>query len=450
MQEEIKRRFVDCSDFIYREIAFGEKKVFVCFLRGMADRSYISREMISPITESKGNGKLTDILSSVTAEPVTDINKAVSSILDGQALIVFGDQYVLANAAATVKRSVTEPDTDITVRGPKVGFNEDWEINLALIRRCIKSEKLKSVPVVMGNITSTRVAVVWLEDRAEDGLAQRIISTLRDKSITGLTDSGNLETLLAGNGMLPVFGSSEKADKVVSKIIAGRVAIICDGSPFVLTAPFVFSEALQASDDYYRSPVYATFIRTLRFSAMIISLFLPAVFCAAWYHAPYVLPEAILLSLKDYSSKLPMPMWAEVFAALTIFELLREVGVRMPQRLGDAVGIVGSLILGEAAVSAGLIAPTTVMVVALSEVTAFIVPVYMYSSVIARYILLLSGCLAGFPGVCAVGSVIFCLMCAKESFGKPYMTPVAPASKRGLADFIIAFPGKTVFRREKL
>jgi len=126
------------------------------------------------------------------------------------------------------------------------------------------------------------------------------------------------------------------------------------------------------------------------------------------------------------------------------------VGVRMPQRLGDAVGIVGSLILGEAAVSAGLIAPTTVMVVALAEVTAFIVPVYIYSSLITRYILLAAGCLVGFPGVFAVVSVIYCILTSKESFGKPYMTPLSPISKEGLQDFILALPGRTVFRREKL
>lgn len=450
MQREIEKRFENCSDFIKREIFFQDTKVFICFLRGMSDRAYISREMIAPITESGGNGKLTDILRSVTVTEPKDVSEAVAAVLDGQALIIRGNECVTANATATAKRSLSEPDTDITVRGPKVGFTEDWEVNLALIRRCVKSERLKSVPVIMGDITNTRVAVVWIEGRAEKGLPERIISRLKEKQITGLTDSGNLETLLAGNGMLPVFGNSEKADKVISKLIAGRVALICDGSPFVITAPYVFAEALQASDDYYRSAVYATFIRCLRFFAMLVSLLLPAVFCAAWYHAPHLLPEAIRVSLEDFSSKLPMPMWAEVFAALTVFELLREVGVRMPQRLGDAVGIVGSLILGEAAVSAGLIAPTTVMVVALSEVTAFIVPVYMYSSLIARYVLLAAGCLVGFPGVFAVVSVIYCVLTAKESFGKPYMTPLAPVSKEGLQDFIVALPGRTVFRREKL
>jgi spore germination protein KA len=451
MRAEIEKRFKNCSDFISREIVFENKTVFICFLRGMADRSYISREMIAPITENGGKDPLSHILRSVTATVPKDVSEAVNAVLDGQVLIICGNECVISNAAATVKRSVTEPDTDITVRGPKVGFTEDWEINLALIRRCIKSENLKSVPVVMGNVTATRVAVVWIEGRAEKGMAENVISILKEnKDITGLTDSGNLETLIAGNGMLPKFGNSEKADKVISKIIAGRVAVICDGSPFVLTAPYVFAEALQSSDDYYRSPVYATFIRSLRFFSMIISLLLPALFCAAWYHAPNALPETIRLSLEDYSSKLPMPLWAEVFAALTVFELLREVGVRMPQRLGDAVGIVGSLILGEAAVSAGLIAPTTVMVVALSEVTAFIVPVYMYSAVIVRYTLLAAGCLTGFAGVFGFISVIFCVLCATESFGKPYMAPLAPFSKKGMADYIIAFPGKTVFRREKL
>jgi len=323
MRAEIEKRFENCSDFISREINFGKRTLFICFLRGMADRGYISREMIAPVTESGGKGSLKEILRGVTVTEPKDADEAVAAILDGQALLITQDEIVLANATATVKRAVTEPDTDITVRGPKVGFTEDWEINLALIRRCVKSESLKSVPVIMGDITSTRVAVVWIEGRADKGLAEKLIRRLKSEKITGLTDSGNLETLIAGNGMLPKFGNSQKADKVISKLIAGRVAVICDGSPFVLTAPYVFAEALQSSDDYYRSPVYATFIRTLRFTAMLVSLLLPAFFCAAWYHAPHILPEAIKSSLEEYASKLPMPLWAEVFAALTVFELLR-------------------------------------------------------------------------------------------------------------------------------
>jgi spore germination protein KA len=171
-------------------------------LRGMADRGYISREMIAPVTESGGKGSLKEILRGVSVTEPKDADEAVAAILDGQALLITQSECVLANATATVKREVTEPDTDITVRGPKVGFTEDWEVNLALIRRCVKSENLKSVPVIMGDITSTRVAVVWIEGRAEEGMAQRIIKRLQSEKITGLTDSGNLETLIAGNGML--------------------------------------------------------------------------------------------------------------------------------------------------------------------------------------------------------------------------------------------------------
>ena len=449
MLNAIMKRFDRCGDFVLRRFPSGDGEVCICYIRGLADREYLSSRVIKPIMEQSGfDGDFTACVQAFSVSPVNSADEAEKGLLDGQALAVFGARCCLINASAPEKRSPQEPDSDVTVRGPKIGFTEDGETSMALLRRTLRTPELKSETITVGTVTNTRVTIVWLNGRADDRLVSRIKAALETAVARGLTDSGNIETLIGGVRLLPAFGSSEKTDTVASKLVAGRVGVICDGSPFVLTAPYVFAESLQSADDYYRTPWYASFMRILRLLALLISVFLPGMFCAAYYHSPQTIPPAIYSSVLELKEVLPLPLWAEVIAALPLCELLREVGVRMPQRVGDAVGIVGSLILGDAAVSAGLIAPTTVMLVALAAVTAFIVPVFMYASLIMRYLLVFIGAATGFPGIAAAAAVIICAMAAEDSFGTPYMKPIMPYSRKGMQDFLIAIPKKTLFRRE--
>jgi len=238
-------------------------------------------------------------------------------------------------------------------------------------------------------------------------------------------------------------------DKVASKLLSGRVALIVDGSPFVLTAPYVFAESIQSAEDYLRSPYYATFIRCLRFLALMIAVYLPALLVTVITSHNELLPEMIIKTIEEMRAKMPFSMFWEVFVVLIIFEMLREVGVRMPRAAGDAIGIVGSLILGSAAIQAGIASPIVIITVAMAAVCAFIVPVYMYSTVFLRFIFLFLGFKLGFYGLILGTLLILFIMSKTNSFGSSYMSPLAPFDKVGMQDFFITIPRKTLGRKEK-
>ncbi len=418
---EVIARFSDCDDMMHTEAGGAD----VLYIKSLCDRDYIARQIIEPLIHG--------IMSlPVTAKSkITDADIACDALVRGNVLVFFGRETVCIPAPHEEKRSVSEAQSDVTVKGPKAAFTEDADTNIALIRRYIRSDKLKFIPYDIGAQTHTKVFLCYVEGRADKKVTDALRKKLARISPTVIIDSGALAPLLTGKTGYPFFsllGSSEKVDKVASKLISGRAAIICDGSPFVLTAPYVFAESLQSAEDYLRSTWYATFVRILRMAALLVSFLLPAAY----------------LCFKSGGDS-----FGDVMTTLLIFECLREVGVRMPRTVGDAVGIVGSLIIGDAAVKAGLITDESIIVMALSAVCAFIVPAYMYSVTLLRIIFVLAAALFGTKGVVLGFSMLLGLMCGIKSFGSPYMSPLAPIDLKGLMDFIITVPSKVLGRKER-
>jgi spore germination protein KA len=238
----------------------------------------------------------------------------------------------------------------------------------------------------------------------------------------------------------PTVGNSERPDKVAAKLMEGRAAIIVDGSPVVLTVPYLFCEAFQVAEDYSKSTWYATFVRLLRFASYMVALYLPSLFVALFVRHKDVLPEHLILSVSGAREKLPFSLFWEVLVIFLIFEAVREVGLRMPKAVGSAVGLVGSLILGDSAIKAGITSAPVLIVVALAAVCNFMIPPYMNTNILYRFFMIvISGALGlfGFFGAIALAAV---MLCAKSSFGVPYLTPFAPIDPWGLRDFIYMAP----------
>ena len=250
--------------------------------------------------------------------------------------------------------------------------------------------------------------------------------------------------------LFPVFGSTEKVDKVASKLLAGRVAVFVDGSPFVLTAPYVFAESLQSAEDYLKNPVYATAMRLLRVLALLLSLYFPAMYITVLKYGPELLPDAVTAILRESREGMPLEPFFEIVIMLVVFELLREVGIRMPRTVGDAVGIVGSLIVGDAATQAGLASTVVVVVVAITAVCTFIVPMYMNAQLLFRFVFLFAGYFFSFFGVIAATLLLLAYLAQKESFGVSYLSPLAPVVPAGLLDFLLALPRRSMRRRDRL
>lgn len=452
--------FADCADLHDGEVQIGENRMVLLCFRGLADRTVVSetilRPMLEALKEGAFDGNFGAVLRNGTFVTPETLAKVSEGMLRGEVFLAVenrkGTFFCLANAFAGVSRTVSRPETDVTVRGPMLGFVEDTDKGMVMLRQYLRTGDLKFVSLFLGNTTHTRITVAYLQSRADMDLVEKIKQTIASLQAETVMDSGYLELLLQG-GRTPLFprmGSTEKVDKVAAKLLAGRVAILVDGSPFVLTAPYVFAESLQSSEDYLQTPYYATAVRCLRMLALLVAVLLPGILVAFGDFHPELMPAAILDNLHKSREGLPFPLFWECAVSLLIFELVREVGVRMPRTVGDAVGIVASIILGDAAVEAKLASTPVIMTVALSAVCAFIVPSFMYATVLLRFVFLVSAGLFGLPGMVLAAVVVLCLLAAGESFGVPYLSPLSPIRRKGLEDFLLTLPKKTLGRREEL
>ncbi|MBR5277872.1 MAG: spore germination protein [Clostridia bacterium] len=455
----VKDFFSRCDDFFCREGNLNGARFSVLSLRGVTSRDFISESVLRPMLNkdiASFNGDFGSLLECPSITAVDTVPSAADFIAKGETLVLIQNQNgffkTLINAQLTQGRGIKEPDSDVTVRGPKAGFTEDCEKNVAMLRKYIRTPNLKLLGFNVGDISSTRVIVAYVDGRADTALAGKIATRISNLKASVITDSAHIAMLICGrqNRLLPTCGSSEKVDKVASKLMAGRIAIIVDGSPFVLTLPYLFIEGLQSAEDYLHTPYYATFIRALRLFAMLSAIFAPAILCAAVNYNPNLMPAEFYGIIKESRKEIPISFFWEIISILLLFEVLREVGVRMPRTVGDAVGIVGSVILGNTAVEAGIVSSVGVITVAFSAVCAFITPAFMYVIVLARVAVLIAAELLGIWGLIASAVVLFLMICFKKSFGTPYFYPIIPFNAKAFCDTVICNPKKTLGRKEKL
>lgn len=429
----------------------------IFYIKNICNRQYVAERVVAPMVRSCGRdfrGEFDGLLQSASLELCGNESDCLTSLSNGNAVVaVQTDRLYCASVAADAfsHRSVAPPDSDVTVKGPKAGFTESGEGNVAALRRIIKSPSLRVREFSVGRLTLTKVFVVYIDGRADGNVVQSVCRTLEGATSVCITDSGNIEQLLApGGSFFPTVGSSEKVDKVASKLLSGRVGVVCDGSPFVLTVPYVFAESIQSAEDYIKPAWYATFMRFLRFFALLGAVLLPALFAAAVYHDSWILPPMLLRSLFEMEKDIKLPFIAEMLLMLTAFEIIREVGVRMPRGVGEAVSLVASLLIGDATVEAGIAGTAVLLIVAFSETSGYIVPAMNTATVLLRYIYLLAAYFAGFTGVFFAFGVTVIGLLKKKSFGAGYMLPIYPFSLSGMEDFLIAIPKKTLGRRERL
>jgi len=457
-RNEIQRLFTDCGDFVCREGVFDGGRFALMFIRGITSRDYISESILRPLLRtdiSVFNGDFNSLLECPNLTSADTSVAASEQISKGEVAVLIengnGFFKAIANAQFTHGRSIDEPDSDVTVRGPKAGFVEDAEKNTAMLRKYIRSADLKLVPFTVGRVSCTSVTLCYVKGRADSEIIKEISKRLGNIKADIITDSTHIAMLLCGkrNRLLPTCGSSEKVDKVASKLMAGRIGIIVDGSPFVLTLPYLFIEGLQSAEDYLHTPYYATFIRALRLFAMVSAIFAPGVLCAVVNYNPNLMPKEFYGIIQESRKDIPVSFFWEIISILLLFEVLREVGVRMPRTVGDAVGIVGSVILGNTAVEAGIVSAVGVITVAFSAVCAFITPAYMYVIVLARVAVLIAAELFGIAGLLISFGVLFGMVCFKRSFGSPYLYPIIPFNAKGFGDTVICNPKKTLGRKEK-
>lgn len=410
-------------------------KCCVLYFDGMINTDTINESIIQPILRNNLVEEISTynlleelqykIIASNQVKTSEDINFIISSMIYGKTVFLLEgyDKALVIETKGWQTRSISEPESAKAVRGPREGFTESIVINLSLIRRKIKNPDLKYRFMEIGERTSTSICICYIDGLALESILNELLQRLERIKIDGILDSGYIQELIKDAPLSPfeTVGYSERPDVIAAKLLEGRVALFVDGSPFVLTVPFVLAESTQVNEDYYNNYLYASVNRLLRSLALFISVSIPALFLAVVTYHQEMLPTPLLLSISASRQGVPFPTSLSLFIMLFIFDFLREAGARMPTPIGQAVNIVGTLILGQAAVEARLVSAPVIIITALSGITTLLNPSMMGASIIVRFFLLLSASVMGIYGYIFGLIIVILHLMNLRSFGVPYM-----------------------------
>jgi spore germination protein KA len=352
---------------------------------------------------------------------------------------------LVLDAEHTPVRSITEPVNESVVWGPRDSFVESLRMNTALIRSHLGDPKLKSENYILGRRSNTLVTLMFVEDLAKPEVVQEVRRRLSRIDIDAILDANTLQELIQDQrySLFPLMKRSERPDKVTADLLEGRFALIVDGSPQVLTAPSVFIEFVQSAEDYYLNPIIVTFLRLLRFVALFICTIVPGLYVAVTTFHQEMIPVPLIYSIAGTRESVPFPAFFEAFLLLVGFELLVEAGIRLPRAVGGAVNIVGALILGQAAVQAGIVSPILVIVIGLTAIANFAVSTTYQLSImlrVPRLVYLITGSMLGLYGMAVTFLFFMIHMTSLRSFGVPYLEPLAPLRVRELNDTFYRVP----------
>ncbi len=449
--ENIRNIMGNSADLLINEVTLsGIKSALVC-CEGMISTSTVTELVLHPLMkislpEARGGNDimehiLTNMLMTTDRSVDYDYGKLIRHIMSGFAVIL-SDGFKGAVALGVQgydKRSISEPSSEENIRGAHEGFVEVIRTNMSLIRRRMKTASLRFKMFQLGTKSKTDICMAYMTDKAPPELVAAVEKRLKSVKLETVLTAGYLEPFLEDNR--PSFfkgaGTTERPDVLCGKLLEGRVAVLVDGTPFVLVVPTLFAENFQTLDDYAFRPPYAAFLRFLRFFAFFLSIFLPGVYVAAATFHPEVFKSDLLITLAEEELSAPFPLAAEAFVVLILFEIIKEAGLRLPKVIGGAVSIVGGLIIGDAAVTSGLVSMPLLLVTALAVTASFLIPALNQSSVLLRLIFLALGGFLGFFGI-ALGSVAVLLgICSMQDYGIPLTAPISPLTPSALSDIFI-------------
>lgn len=469
LEEKLRQTFTDSSDFVLKEILTKGKdvKIIIAYIDGLVDKRVLNQDIIQAIIRNRQEILETidqddknlfnlikyNILYDCEIEDTKDYPASVSDILSGNSLLFIEGEAIALKLCTKgwQQRGIEMPETEAVVRGPREGFTESIRVNTSMLRRKIKNPNLKFEQLKLGQETNTDICMCYLKDIANDAIVDEVRRRLTEIKTDAILESGYIEEFIEDSpySIFPTIFNSEKPDVIASKILEGRVAVICDGTPFVLTMPHLYLENIQSSEDYYSRFYFSSFARILRFISLVITSTLPAIYVAFLSFHLGAIPFELLLSMAASREGVPFSSFMEAFYMIFAFELLREAGVRMPRAVGQAVSIVGALILGDAAVNAGIASNILIIVIAITAITSFIVPDLKGSNIYIRLALLIGANVLGLMGFALVLFTIVAHMCSLRSFGVPYMSPFAPVSTIDLKDSLIRLHHEKMYTRPR-
>lgn len=458
----ISKVFIDDGTLVKRRFENqNHSKVKCCafFFDGMVDNKTIDESIISPIMESKCLSKnedtADDIMSKVIA--TNDVRKSesldeiVRELLRGDTVLLIDgcNGAIIISTKGWESRAISEPDSEKALRGPREGYTEAILTNLTMLRRKISTPDLKFKFRTFGTRTNTKACICYLESLVDKKVLDELNRRLDKIDIDGVLDINYIVELVKDNPLSPfkTIGVSERPDVTAAKLLEGRVAIFLDGTPCVMTVPFLFIENFQAADDYYLNFYFASIGRFLRILGFLLSISVPAIYVAFTCYHRELIPTALALSIMQSREGVPFPTILECLIMLIIFEIIRETGIRMPSSIGQALSVVGALVIGQAAVSAKLISAPMVIVVAVTAITGLINPKIKGATIVLRFSLLFAATFLGLYGFgfLMVGALTHLL--SLQSFGVIYTSQMSSYQLREIKDTVVRAPWKYMTTR---
>lgn len=448
--EMVRNKLVGTSDLLIREITVSGIPVGLVMCEGMINIQTMAEILIEPLCAlklpDKDPHKLMDWIENRWALAA---DQAVIYTLDDVFRFMMSGFVVLLIDGVPCGvvmgmqgfnfRGISEPTTEVNVRGSHEGFVEPLRINLTMVRRRIKSPSLKFELGTVGSRSKTDYCLCYLKDKVSDQVLEELKHRLSQVNLDIILDSTYLIPFLENKpaSIFSQIGLTERPDVLCAKIAEGRIAVLVDSTPFALILPYLFSENFQCLDDYTHRPYYATFIRWLKYLSFFFSILLPGFYVAISKFHPSLFPHALLYNIAASEETTPFPIFAEALLIFFLYEVMREAGLRLPKAIGHAVSIVGALVIGDAAVSAGIIGSPMVMVVALTAISAFVVPSLYESVTVLRFAFIFIGGFWGLLGIMLGIAVVGMNLCAQKSFGVPITAPITPFNLYQIRDVLI-------------
>ncbi len=433
------RKRLPSKDYIYKKIKIDKKELYLIFNEVLCSGDGINESILKRLTLL--NHKNFDLENKLPANNIKIIKKdeIISYVNKGFVVCLTGDMIFAIEEKQKLERGITTIESELSLNGPKDSFSESFNTNLGLIRRRIKSENLWWDEVTLGKSTETKVGILYMNNIVDKDLVEKVKARLNLIDIDGIIDSSYLkDNLENNNSFFPTISSTERPDKVAMSLLEGKVAIIVDMSSYVLILPNFFIDFFHTVDDYYQKSINVTFIRCIRILAFFIAIFIPAYYIAVTTYNQNSIFLSLLLLLKAQRTAVPFPAIVEALFMIISFEILRESDLRMSSTSGSAISILGGLILGDAAVSAGIMSPIMIIVIAISSIAGFVFTSIELVNAIRLYriIFLLLATVLGVYGIYLGAIYLLYKLITLTSFDKPYLAPFSPFIKNEMNDAI--------------
>ena len=451
LEDQIRQEFHNTEDLKLKTVKLDGLTLTLVYLDDISDRMVIQKTIISPLLTVSDDqtrisaADLPDLIPMAAINNIEDNSLISRHLMDGCTVIIAREENIdtvyAVKTTYSVKRSPDEPVNEPTISGPRDGFIECLQDNKALLRAHLKTSDLLFEQHLIGKDVVKYISLTYLQGKANRKLIEEIRERINEINADYITDAGILEQLLERNplSVFPELTSTQHPTKVANALLEGRVAIMTDGSPTVLIAPTTLNMLLQTPDDYYFKWIPASFIRLLSFFTALISVLLPATYIAlvSFHHG--LIPTSLAVSLSKTREGVPFPSVIEAFIMELTIEILREAGVRLPKPIGSTVSIVGAIVIGETAVSSGIVSPMMVMVISFTAICSFAIPNYQLSLALRtiRFFFLFSAAILGVYGLLIAIFIVTTHLIKLRSFGTPYMEPFAPIQLKSWKDSFV-------------